>query len=61
MHQGKFLFLSGSDLERLKQQLQEPSGFQSYGQIQQWLKSTLTKSPVQRIGKRYTPCEYTLI
>ncbi|MHC5718459.1 MAG: hypothetical protein ACYTX0_41875 [Nostoc sp.] len=41
MHQGKFLFLNGSDLERLKQQLQEPSGFQSYGQIQQWLKSEL--------------------
>ncbi|MEH1847483.1 MAG: hypothetical protein V7L25_21495 [Nostoc sp.] len=34
-------FISGSDLERLKQQLQESSRFQSYGQIQQWLKSEL--------------------
>ena len=38
---GKVPSISGSDLERLKQQLQEPSGFQSYGQIQQWLKSEL--------------------
>jgi hypothetical protein len=37
---GKVSSISGSDLERLKQQLQEPSGFQSYGQIQQ-LFSTL--------------------
>ena len=36
---GKASLMGGSDLERLKQQLQEPSGFQSYGQIQQWLKS----------------------
>ncbi|WP_179197978.1 hypothetical protein [Nostoc sp. T09] len=32
---------SGSDLERLKKRLQEPSGIQSYGQIQKWLKSEL--------------------
>ena len=38
---GKVPSISGLDLERLKQQLQDPSGFQSYGQIQQWLKSEL--------------------
>lgn len=38
---GKVPLLSGSDLERLKKRLQEPSGFTSYGQIQQWLKSEL--------------------
>ncbi|MGV0108300.1 helix-turn-helix domain-containing protein [Nostoc sp. DSM 114160] len=38
---GKAPSISGSDLERLKKRLQEPSGFQSYGQIQQWLKSEL--------------------
>jgi hypothetical protein len=38
---GKVPSINGSDLERLKQQLQELSGFQSYGQIQQWLKSEL--------------------
>ncbi|MBN3888174.1 MAG: winged helix-turn-helix domain-containing protein [Nostoc sp. JL31] len=37
----KVPIVSGSDLERLKKQLQESSGFQSYGQIQQWLKSEL--------------------
>ncbi|MEH2249905.1 helix-turn-helix domain-containing protein [Nostoc sp.] len=38
---GKVPSLSGKDLERLKKRLQEPSGFQSYGQIQQWIKSEL--------------------
>ncbi|MDZ8079681.1 MAG: hypothetical protein RMY36_012035 [Nostoc sp. SerVER01] len=38
---GKVPIISGSDLERLKERLQESSGFQSYGQIQQWLKSEL--------------------
>ena len=38
---GKVPLVSGSDLERLKKRLQEPSGFTSYGQIQQWLKSEL--------------------
>ncbi|MEH1833898.1 MAG: hypothetical protein V7L29_17960 [Nostoc sp.] len=38
---GKVPLISGEDLERLKKRLQEPSGFQSYGQIQQWLKSEL--------------------
>ncbi len=38
---GKVPLMSGSDLERLKKRLQEPSGFTSYGQIQQWLKSEL--------------------
>ncbi|BAY39023.1 putative transposase [Nostoc sp. NIES-2111] len=38
---GKVPVLSGSDLERLKKRLQEPSGFTSYGKIQQWLKSEL--------------------
>lgn len=38
---GKAPSIIGSDLERLEQRLQEPSGFTSYGQIQQWLKSEL--------------------
>ncbi|MBD6620868.1 helix-turn-helix domain-containing protein [Komarekiella sp. 'clone 1'] len=38
---GKVPSISGKDLERLKKRLQEPSGFQSYGQIHQWLKSEL--------------------
>ncbi|MDM9584933.1 helix-turn-helix domain-containing protein [Nostoc sp. GT001] len=38
---GKAPSISGSDLERLERRLQEASGFQSYGQIQQWLKSEL--------------------
>jgi transposase len=38
---GKVPSITGLDLERLKKRLQEPSGFQSYGQIQQWLKSEL--------------------
>jgi transposase len=38
---GKVPSINGSDLERLKKRLQEPSGFQSYGQIQEWLKSEL--------------------
>ncbi|WP_225226350.1 helix-turn-helix domain-containing protein [Komarekiella delphini-convector] len=38
---GKVPSISGSNLEHLKKRLQEPSGFQSYGQIQEWLKSEL--------------------
>ena len=38
---GKVPIISGSDLERLKQRLQEPSGFNSYGQIQQWIHKEL--------------------
>ncbi len=38
---GKVASITGEDLERLKKRLQEPSGFTSYGQIQQWLKSEL--------------------
>ncbi|BAY35448.1 putative transposase (plasmid) [Nostoc carneum NIES-2107] len=38
---GKAASISGSDLERLERRLQEPSGFTSYGQIQQWLQSEL--------------------
>ena len=34
---GRVAIVSGSALERLKQRLQEPQGFHSYGQIQQWL------------------------
>ena len=38
---GKEPIVAGENLERLKQRLQQPQGFQSYGQIQQWLKSEL--------------------
>lgn len=38
---GKTPSLSSSDLEHLKKRLQEPSGFQSYGQIQEWIKKEL--------------------
>lgn len=38
---GKVAIISGSDLERLKQRLQEPSGLTSYGQIQQWIHNEL--------------------
>lgn len=38
---GKASLVSGTALERLKQRLQEPQGFQSYGQIQQWLVTEL--------------------
>ncbi|MEH2147021.1 helix-turn-helix domain-containing protein [Nostoc sp.] len=34
---GKVSIISGETLERLKHRLQEPQGFHSYGQIQQWL------------------------
>lgn len=34
---GQAPMISGEVLERLKQRLQEPQGFHSYGQIQQWL------------------------
>lgn len=38
---GKVSIVSGEALERLKQRLQSPQGFASYGQIQQWMKSEL--------------------
>lgn len=38
---GKAPLVSGTALERLKQRLQEPQGFHSYGQIQQWLVTEL--------------------
>ena len=34
---GKVSIVKGEILERLKQRLQEPQGFHSYSQIQQWL------------------------
>ena len=33
---GQAPIVSGEALERLKQRLQDPQGFHSYGQIQQW-------------------------
>jgi len=33
--------VTGEALERLKQRLQDPQGFHSYGQIQQWLATEL--------------------
>ena len=38
---GKEPSVSGENLERLKQRLQEPQGFHSYNQIQKWLSSEL--------------------
>ena len=38
---GKEPIVSGENLERLKKRLEEPQGFQSYNQIQQWLESEL--------------------
>ena len=38
---GRVAIVSGSALERLKQRLQEPQGFQSYGQIHQWVVTEL--------------------
>lgn len=38
---GKEAMVSGENLERLKQKLSQPQGFQSYSQIQQWLKYEL--------------------
>ncbi len=38
---GKEPIVSGESLERLKQKLEEPQGFNSYNQIQQWLKNEL--------------------
>lgn len=38
---GKAPIVSGEALERLKQRLQDPKGFHSYGQIQQWLVTEL--------------------
>lgn len=38
---GKEPIVSGESLERLKQRLEEPQGFHSYNEIQQWLKSEL--------------------
>lgn len=38
---GKECIVSGENLERLKQRLEEPLGFHSYSQIQQWLENEL--------------------
>lgn len=38
---GKEAAVSGENLELLKQKLSQPQGFQSYTQIQQWLKQEL--------------------
>ncbi|MGI2909667.1 winged helix-turn-helix domain-containing protein [Tolypothrix sp. VBCCA 56010] len=38
---GKKSIVSGENLERLKQRLQEPLGFHSYSEIQQWLENEL--------------------
>jgi transposase len=38
---GKEPIVSGESLERLKQRLEEPQGFHSYNEIQQWLESEL--------------------
>ncbi len=38
---GRVAIVSGSAWERLKQRLQEPEGFQSYGQIHQWVVTEL--------------------
>jgi transposase len=38
---GKEPIVSGENLERLKQRLEEPQGFHSYNQIQQWLENEL--------------------
>lgn len=38
---GKEPIVSEESLERLKQRLEQPQGFHSYNQIQQWLKSEL--------------------
>jgi transposase len=38
---GKVSIVSGEALERLKQRLQSPQGFDSYGQIQQWIATEL--------------------
>jgi len=38
---GRVAIVRGSALERLKQRLQEPQGFHSYGQIQQWVVTEL--------------------
>lgn len=38
---GALPVVSGAALERLKQRLQEPQGFHSYGQIQKWLDTEL--------------------
>jgi transposase len=38
---GKIPLVRGANLQRLKQRLQEPKGFHSYGEIQQWLSDEL--------------------
>ncbi|GAC1448357.1 MAG: hypothetical protein NVS2B14_17320 [Chamaesiphon sp.] len=38
---GQVAVVRGAALERLKQRLQEPVGFSSYGQVQQWLVTEL--------------------
>ena len=39
--QGKAPALSPDQLDRLKQRLEHPDGFASYGEIQQWIEETL--------------------
>ncbi len=41
MHACQAPLVTGEALERLKQRLQDPQGFHSYGQIQQWLATEL--------------------
>ncbi len=38
---GKIPLVRGTHLERLKQRLQEPIGFHSYGEVQEWLAQEL--------------------
>lgn len=38
---GQIAIVRGVALERLKQRLQEPQGFSSYGQVQQWIATEL--------------------
>jgi len=47
---GKEPIVAGSDLERLKQRLQQPQGFQSYGEIRQWLQSELGREQREKVS-----------
>jgi len=44
---GQAPLVTGEALERLKQRLQDPQGFHSYGQIQQWLCHRTTEYRLQ--------------
>jgi len=44
---GQAPLVTGEALERLKQRLQDPQGFHSYGQIQQWLATEKTEYRLQ--------------